>query len=146
MFRFDRTHHRHIGVAAMLALLPCFACVDGTGPDDDAILFVTQTVDPGASLQALFDGEIIIDSAGCVRQRGTEGAMVVWPKGFRLDDGVTVRDGRGREIGRIGERFRLGGGFVQSIHSGFSVSADRKHIESRCPGSYWITGEVLVAR
>jgi hypothetical protein len=109
-------------------------------------LFITQNVAPVVVMEALFDGRIIVDDAGCIRQDSGDRPTVVWPKSYtldRIDNELRVLNAVGREIGRIGGRFRLGGGEVPQLHEGSHLSsADRHRATTRCPGIFWITGDV----
>jgi hypothetical protein len=73
-------------------------------------------------------------------------ATVVWPKSFSLvrqGGELRVRQANGRELGRIGGAFRLGGGEVPYLHDGIALSAaDCERGQTRCPGKFWIVGEV----
>jgi hypothetical protein len=81
---------------------------------------------------------------GCLRLDTPDTHTVIWPKGFDLGADLRVRDDRGAVVGRIGGAFRLGGGEVPSLHDGIPLSeADRVRAGSRCPGRFWIVGEVL---
>lgn len=110
------------------------------------IVFITQNVVPDAVMEALFEGRVVADAAGCLRLDSPDPATVVWPKGFTMTaNGSTmvVRDAEGSEVGQIGGSFSLGGGEVQSLHGGIGVSAaDRERAETHCPGRYWIVGEL----
>jgi len=107
------------------------------------VIFVAQNVVPVAVMEALFEGRVIPDAAGCLRFDSPDPATVVWPKGFSISESagmMIVRNDAGRQIGRIGGTFRLGGGEVSSVQQ---VSAeDRERLETSCPGRYWIVGDV----
>lgn len=109
-------------------------------------LFFTQTVVPDAVMDALFQGRVSRDVAGCLRLDLDDRHTVIWPKGFSLDrrpGHLVVLDAGGDAVGRIGGHFRLGGGEVPFLHAGIPLSdADRERAEARCPGRYWIVGEV----
>ena len=110
------------------------------------VVFIAQNVFQYVVMDSLFEGRVVVDGAGCLRLGSADAATVVWPKGFtihEIDGGMLVRSGTGREIGRIGDSFRLGGGEVQSLHAGIGVSAtDRQRAGTHCPGRYWIVGDV----
>jgi hypothetical protein len=111
------------------------------------VVFVAQNVVPDAVMEALFEGRVVADHAGCLRLDSPDPATVVWPKGFTISENggtLRVRDARGRDVGDVGGTFRLGGGEVQALHEGIGVSAaDRQRAETHCPGRYWIVGDVL---
>lgn len=114
--------------------------------DRDSFVFLAQQVAPTVVMDALFVGRVVRDGQGCLRLDSPAGPTVVWPFGSRLVlDGtdLDVRNAAGRRIGRLGGHFRLGGGEIDSLHSGLALSeADRQLGTSRCPGRYWIVGTV----
>lgn len=116
-------------------------------PGSDDSLFLTQLVRPASSMDALFDGVVTVDAAGCFRLGlGDSHVTMVWPYGYRLIstiEGSTVVDEAGREIGRIGSQFRLGGGIVSSIPEGLIGPARRRQAAmARCPGQFWIAASL----
>lgn len=116
---------------------------------DPETVFLALSETPTAVMEALFQGRVIRDAAGCLRldAPAPDGATVVWPHGFTLQetgDELRVLDTGGGIVGRIGEMFRFGGGFVQALHEGIPLTdADRALAISRCPGAYWIVGDIL---
>lgn len=109
------------------------------------VVFVTQNVVPAAVMEALFEGPVVADPAGCLRLDSPDNATVVWPKGFTITENgsrMVVHDATGRAIGTIGESFRLGGGEVQSLDGSSVSAADRERATAHCPGRYWIVGDV----
>jgi hypothetical protein len=114
--------------------------------DRTGIVFVRQNVTPDAVMEALFQGRVVTDGAGCLRLDSPDPATVVWPSGFAMTesgDDMLVRDAAGREIGRVGGTFRLGGGEVSSLQGAGVSAADRQRAETHCPGRYWIVGDAL---
>jgi hypothetical protein len=114
--------------------------------EDTGVIFLAQNVVPDAVMEALFQGRVVEDAAGCLRLDSPDPATVIWPKGFTvavIGETMIVHSAAGREIGRIGGSFRLGGGEVPSLgeHTGIS-DADRHRAETHCPGRYWIVGDV----
>lgn len=106
------------------------------------VLFLTAAQPATVSMQALFEGRVVVDQAGCIRLDSPDPATVIWPHGFRLavrDGQLLVRDSAGREIGSIGGAFRFGGGEVPELSA--SIVADHAAVTARCPGRYWIVGE-----
>ena len=147
------TLHRSAAIALMTLLAAgCSPTEEPLGFDSlvfqerTGIVFITQNVVPDAVMEALFEGRVITDAAGCLRLDSPDPATVVWPKGFTMTASgstMVVRDAQGREIGHIGGSFRLGGGEVPSLHGGIGVSAaDRERAQTHCPGRYWIVGDV----
>lgn len=105
-------------------------------------LFLVAATPASESMQALFDGRVIVDSAGCIRLHGPDPATVVWPHGFALVlEGAEQRivDGQGRRIGTLGGNFRFGGGEVQDLPVLDHELRIAAH--ARCPGRFWIVGE-----
>lgn len=117
-----------------------------SGDRDDAV-FLTLDATPDAWMDALYEGPVRWDAAGCLRLESSDRHTVVWPVGFdlvRRGGQLRVVDAEGREVGQIGGTFRLTGGEVPSLHDGVPMSAEtRAEAERRCPGRYWIVGEVL---
>lgn len=115
--------------------------------EDLGLVFLALDVETVDVMQALFSGRIVADDAGCLRFDSSEPATVIWPKGFSLGtsiEGVIVRNSSGVEIGRIGDSFRIGGGFVPSLDGiGLISEQTRQLAYARCPGQYWIVGETL---
>ena len=131
------------------------ACTDEvTNSSDGALLsldgdtyFVRQVQEPDAVMEALFQGQVVEDKLGCLRLQGPSPSTVVWPFGSTLEprsDGDWVLDAEGNELGRIGGVFRFGGGHVPFLHEGLGFSkAEVAGIQTRCPGRFWIVGQVL---
>jgi hypothetical protein len=142
------------GPAVILAALALGACsADTSGPaqysrlpDDGEFLFLVSPIVPNAQMEALFQGPVEADSAGCIRIHPPDAATVVWPRGFSLDrrsSGAWVVDQKGRDVGVLGESFRFSGGEVPFLHQGVGFSpAEALRIQDRCPGRFWIVGEV----
>ena len=126
-------------VALALLTTACAAPVDQRPPNP---LFLTQATVPTETMQALFVGRIVIDSAGCVRADAVDNATIVWPKGFSLADG-RVQDATGRPIGTIGGEFRLGGGEIDVLPMNIAGDAAlRARVLELCPGKFFLVGDV----
>lgn len=128
----------------LLVTLGIAACgSEAMAPLDDFV-FLSMSVEPAASMDALFRGRISADDAGCLRLESSEPATVIWPKGYSLGmsvEGVIVRNAAGIEIGRIDDTFELGGGYVASLDGIGTVSARTRQLaHEKCPGKYWIAG------
>ena len=148
------------GWALLVLAVPLFGCGDGagettepvtnTGEDGmvDGTVFLAQSSPATAVMEALYGGPVTRDEQGCLRLApdGDAPVAVVWPYGFTLvtqDDGQHVRDAAGRDIGPIGDAFTFGGGYVSSLHDGIPLTQTQRGLaESRCPGTYWIVGDV----
>lgn len=155
MTRFPASPHTTGAFVLALAVLAACSSPDVQGPGDaprplagaDAdVAFLNQSTDPPVVMTALFEGRSDRDGSGCLRLDLPGEHTVIWPAGFTLAqaaDGVSrVLDAEGVEIGRIGGRFRLGGGEVAALHEGVPVTeADRRTARERCPGRYWTVGE-----
>lgn len=107
------------------------------------VTFLVMTMTPEASMDALFEGRVVADEAGCLRLDGPDPATVVWPQGTAIeeeDDGtIRIVSGDGEVVGHVGGAFALGGGEVPSLHDGLGFTqADRDLAETHCPGRYWI--------
>lgn len=113
---------------------------DYTGPDGQTIYFPRQA--PAvAGMDALLEGTLVLDDVGCLRVQYetvslAEAPIVIWHYDFSLefdDETITVLNGAGEPVGRVGEWTRLGGG------GGGSTLAAPEMPEA-CPGPYWILG------
>lgn len=144
--------HRTATVALMTLIAAGCASPEETFPFDPllfqertGVVFVTQNVASDVVMEALFQGAVIADAAGCLRLASPDNATVVWPNGFTMTESggtMTVHDAAGREIGTIGGSFRFGGGEVQSLDGMYVSAADRQRVTTHCPGRYWIVGDV----
>ncbi|HEX5726145.1 MAG TPA: hypothetical protein VFX98_11805 [Longimicrobiaceae bacterium] len=133
---------------ACLAALAAAACTPGaddgpsftTNDDPSSVIFLAQDADPNAWMDALFRGQIVRDEQGCLRLE--TGATAVWPAGYTLearDDGLYVRDTQGGVVGRVGDQFHLGGGWVDSLEWVEHLSAEKRALaEARCPGQFFV--------
>lgn len=148
------TRRRSSPVAlAALLVLAATACSPGSeGPSGllgstllDDVLFLTQQEEQTVVMDALFEGRVTLDDAGCLRLGSSARHTVIWPKGFTLvgdGGGLAVEDAGGRVVGRVGGDFRLGGGEVPFLHDGIDLAPEAvEEAEARCPGRYWIVGE-----
>lgn len=142
-----------LAASVILGAAGCSQTADG-GPSEllgsslvEDVVFLTQNAEPEAVMDALFEGRVVLDEAGCLRLDAPDRHTVVWPVGFSLEvegDDLTVRDDEGRTVGSIGGAFRLGGGEVERLHEGIRMApSDKTKAEERCPGRYWIVGEAL---
>lgn len=131
-----------IGRGAALAAAFLLAACDGAITNleirggSGEVLFLTQGAPATFVMDALFEGRVVVDDAGCVRLDGPDPATVVWPYRFTLE-GNTVHAADGRIVGRLGGSFRLGGGEVPTLAGG-----DWQSALDRCPGRFWIVGDV----
>ncbi|HEU0300799.1 MAG TPA: hypothetical protein VFR37_15160 [Longimicrobium sp.] len=139
---------RAAALLCLAAAAACAASADGgpTGEDPSGTLFFSQTEVPNAYMQALFDGRIYRDAAGCLRLelQGNPHDTAVWPYGFTLDDRggeLHVLDAGGRSIGRVGGHFRFGGGEQDSVKWLRVSERQRELARTRCPGKYWVVGQ-----
>lgn len=139
----------------LLLLVLVSACAEpGMGPgvaslstQDGDVFFLTLPVKPNAYMEALYQGQVRLDSSGCIRLASPHEATVIWPFQSTLEERagqLWVVDGAGDDIGTLGGDFRFGGGFVPRLHEGLGYSEDAlTQIASRCPGTYWVVGETL---
>ena len=91
----------------------------------------------------------MLDDRGCLRiahayERLTYDSVPVWPGDFGLnteDDEVRVLDRKGRVVGRVGEKIKLGGGEISkgALEDNDVVDKQMLHeLFERCPGDYWL--------
>jgi hypothetical protein len=138
------------GLVLTLTAVAAAGCTsnDPTGAgarDLDDVIFLALSEPPNAHMDALFNGTVTIDDAGCIRLQNVERSTVVWPYGFTLDDGddqLRVRDASGKVLGRVGGTFRFGGGHVPELHEGIDLPpALRERARTSCPGDFWVVGD-----
>ena len=136
--------------AVALALAACASEKD-TGPtfnrNESPTVFLVQGAPATAVMDALFQGRVTRDVRGCLRlDHQGDRHTVVWPHGFTIverDGELFVKDAAGSDVGQVGGSFRFGGGEIPALHEGINLSAESRQLaESRCPGRYWIVGEV----
>ena len=115
--------------------------------DDDPLFLVQKPVEgERVVMEALYEGSVV-EVDGCLRLgEEPDSHTVVWPPAFTLttqDGERVVLDEEGRAVGRIGHFFRLGGGEVQTLWKNGPVDeAARTAALDRCPGRYWLVGDV----
>ena len=144
-------------LAACLALCGCGAEPPEGGPPADgtpvggssgtvpsAEIFFPR-LKKGAGFDALLDGRLVVDGAGCLRIGSGESTVPLWMRGWELetaDGGPRVLDDRGRTVGRVGEKVKLGGGEVTDgmVEGGAMVGGRRtaRELLERCPGDYFL--------
>lgn len=109
------------------------------------LVFLTQSERPEAFMDALFTGRVIVDDAKCTRLDDAGRATVIWPVGYSVsgeNGNLRVLDGGGRDVGRLGGTFRIGGGEVPLLNTRLPISyMDRARAAESCPGIYWIASE-----
>jgi|GEM_PF-1542475 len=109
---------------------------------ESPVLLITQNGVPSDFMEALFEGQVMADDAGCLRLGDAEGATVVWPVGYTGDvtsDGVTILNGDGEEVGQVGGSFSIGGGEIPELLASLGFTQeDRDLADALCPGGYWI--------
>lgn len=111
------------------------------GPDGQIIYFPRQA--PAvASMEALLEGTLVLDDNGCLRVQHesvppAEAPVIIWHYDFLLDINgaeVTVLNGDGEPVGRVGEWTRMGGGNSRTVAE--------PEMPPACPGPYWILGSI----
>lgn len=142
--------------AAALAALSLSACTgsSSTSPPDpgDPLqrgvepVLLTQSERMEVQMEALFDGEVVMDGEGCLRLGSAIGSTVIWPVGTTLEKtggDVVVLDEAGDAIGVVGARFRLGGGVIPDFSADVPVDGrTRAQAVASCPGTYWLVGAI----
>ena len=131
--------------AATTAWTACTALPTGRADVGD-VLFLTESQPATLYMDALYKGTVAADAAGCLRLATESAHTVVWPFGFELrprDGALVVIAPGGREIGRLGGSFTFRGGEIPTLYEGIALSdPQRAAALERCPGRYWIVGEV----
>jgi hypothetical protein len=94
-------------------------------------------------MEAELVGDLVLKD-DCLRVEsiyGEDSYLPIWPPEFILteeSDVITILDGEGQAVGRVGEEIFMGGGIGAA-----SAIADcaRQHLPETCEGPYWIVGE-----
>lgn len=151
--RMKHGHGVMTGIVVAAALLATSACSSSSPTElttettldvqeTAGVVFMTQNVVQDAIMDALFQGEVVVDEAGCLRAGDASGATVVWPAGYQVENllgEIWIRDADGDVVGQVGASFSLGGGEVPYLLESLGFSQeDRDLAETRCPGKYWI--------
>ena len=112
-----------------------------SGADGRTIYFPRQA--PAvAGMDALLEGTLVLDDSGCLRVQHesvslAEAPVVIWHYDFSLaidDEQITVLNGAGEPVGRVGEWSRMGGGESSAVVE--------PEMPETCPGPYWILGSI----
>ncbi|WP_420642207.1 hypothetical protein [Candidatus Leptofilum sp.] len=112
-----------------------------SGPEGQIIYFPRQA--PAvAGMDALLEGTLVLDDNGCLRVQHesvslTEAPIVIWHYDFSLEiseEAITVLNGEGEPVGRVGEWTRMGGGESNAIAE--------PEMPEACSGPYWILGGI----
>lgn len=132
-------------LAPLAVVVVAAACsgAEGTGPNllggenPDATVFLTQQAPQDAVMDALYTGKVLRDEQGCLRTESANGALVIWPYGFKLHarlGGLHVENAEGRSIGRIGGNVRMGGGYAPAAYADtYLTDANHTLADTRCP-------------
>ena len=113
------------------------------------VLFLSRTEPENLVMDALFEGTVTLDEAGCIRLETTAdyGVTAVWPHGYTLEQesgSFRVLDEAGQAVGTLGDEFSLGGGEVDQLHEGIGFTPeDQQLANDRCEGKFWIVADVL---
>ena len=99
-------------------------------------------------------GKLVLDDRGCLRIKASadaSGEVPLWPSYYSLDtsdERVRVLDEEGRTVAEVGETMAAGGGSVSKAvlqQEGYMRERTRRELLERCPGAYWLVGEVIDA-
>lgn len=134
-----------VAACAALAAAGCASPVAtdarlNSGDDPSAVVFLVQ-VNAGNHTDALYEGRVTRDEAGCLRLETTDRHTVLWPAGAKFytrDGEFHVTDAAGREVGTIGGTFGLGGGETAEPGTDLLSADDHRLAVERCPGRYWV--------
>lgn len=153
--------NRIAGLAlGLFGLIGLTGCSDGTEPElydfriqadrltatgIGDLLMITQDLTPSEYPEALFQGVVAADHAGCLTLQYPEGdqrVTALWPEGYELRDASTsprIVNAAGETVGTLGGDFEFGGGQVNELPEALGFTdADRELADERCPGLYWI--------
>jgi len=106
-------HARWLRVAALSVLV---ACAEASTSTEPGLFFPTKSEHENASMDALFQGRLVVRD-GCVLIGGPgDYSVPIWPKGYTAErngsGALVVADGGGGVIAVEGQRFDMGGGYV----------------------------------
>ncbi len=137
-----------IGIGIILSIL-ISGCVEEPqqkpiNTSSSTPFFPVQNYPSEFSMTALLEGKLALED-GCLRvsDRGYDNYLLVWPYGFSLstEGGVIqIMDDTDRPIVRVGDELKVGGGEIPDERIA-KYSAELP--SDRCPGPYWIVGEVI---
>jgi len=105
------------------------------------VVFPVQAEPAEIVLLASLPGELVLDEDGYLRVNDN---IILWPWGYSLDnrgpDLWVVIDDEGREVARVGEWVRIGGG---QIAASFAEEKIGYSLPEGCTGPFWLAGEVI---
>jgi len=105
------------------------------------VVFLVQAEPAEIVLLASLPGELVLDEDGYLRVNDN---IILWPWGYSLDnrgpDLWVVIDDEGREVARVGEWVRIGGG---QIAASFAEEKIGYSLPEGCTGPFWLAGEVI---
>jgi hypothetical protein len=157
--------HWLLGIAIVVGGLSTIlvACGGGGSDQEDSASFLTVATEDGEEVyfprqrpteeprgvpEALAEGELIL-ADGCLRLRqdsSDPGLVPIWPLGFTPragDNRIQVLDEEGRVVATVGERMEIGGGFIDTLEDSDGSEGElANELSERCPGPYWLVGEV----
>lgn len=110
--------------------------------DGDLPVLVRSSIRTNASLQALAQGPLHLDPAGCLRI-GEGGPLVIWPYDSRIsrtaEGRVQVTDGMSGNVIGVGQEFAVAGAGVD-----IPPTALRDPIPPACATArFWLAGPVM---
>ena len=126
-------------LAALMVLVSCAApATTTTAPLPEVTHFPVQ-LEPAATVLLLrFEAFLgVRDGYLAMNER-----LILWPYGFTLDtsgDVPRVLDGNGNEVGRLGEKLVLGGGFIPRFWAEEKTGTELPEWAEEC----FLTGSVV---
>ena len=116
------------------------ACTNPT-IDDSHPFFPTQSKSVNFQMEASIEGTLVLDN-GYLRLEKS-GFLLIWPYGFSLNmegDAINILDKEGREVARVGDTIRMGGGTGDK-----KIAEDfmGRKLPDGAKDPFWIVGEVV---
>lgn len=108
------------------------SCGGAAGSGEPGPFFPTNTDEPAAGMEALYQGPLVVRDGCVLLGRPGDYSVAIWPKGFTAErdhDGqLVVRDERGNPVAIEGETFEMAGGYVAEFRPGSKVEPREEQI------------------
>lgn len=141
------------------------SCNEAPVRDGSDLFFPTKPEEAGASMEALYQGPLVVRDGCVLIGRPGDYSVPIWWEGSTAErDGsgrLVVRDGEGAVVATEGESFEMGGGYVAEFQPQDKVEGREEQlrrveewlgysIPERCLGSdvygVWSVGETSARR
>lgn len=102
-------------IAAAVIILIIVLVTQSPGESLEVSFFPVQKEAAREAMQVLLQGDLVLDSSGCLR---VHDHLILWPYGYSVNikgDEIHVIDDKGQIVGRVGEFVKLGGGNIPAF-------------------------------